>query len=143
MERSDYAGFWDRAFGDGVDGAITFAIAAGVKLAVDRSIQIETSVLTAEVGTTDLAVFAWFVWNLTYLVGKTGQSWGRRVADVKVVDGNGKPIGFWRALLRNLFAATISAPSLYVGFLWVAWDPAKQAWHDKVFGTYVVRTGAS
>ena len=50
--------------------------------------------------------------GFTYLVGKTGQSWGR--------------------------ATVISAPLLYLDFLWMIWDPDSQAWHDKVFRTYVV-----
>jgi len=29
---------------------------------------------------------------------------------------------------------------LLVGFLWVAWDENKQAVHDKLAGTYVVKT---
>lgn len=82
---------------------------------------------------------AWFFWNLTYLVGAKGQSWGRRVAGLTVVGGDGHPIGFWRALGRNLFAAFVSAPPLYLGFLWVIWDGQKQAWHDKVFRTYVIK----
>ena len=77
--------------------------------------------------------------ELTYLVGATGQSWGRRIAGIKVVDAEVKPIGFWRALGRNLLALYISAPLFSFGFLWVIWDGQKQAWHDKVFRTYVVR----
>lgn len=80
----------------------------------------------------------WFLFNMTYLVGKTGQSWGRRIWGIRVADRNGQPIGFIRALLRNLFAMYISAPVLYLGFLWILWDPYKQAWHDKVFRTFVL-----
>ena len=93
----------------------------------------------ASFGAAEVLLFVWFVWNLTYLVGSTGQSWGRKVAGLKVVDGQGEPIGFWRALGRNVFAMYISAPLLYLGFLWVIWDSQKQAWHDKVFRTFVVR----
>ncbi|RYY81863.1 MAG: RDD family protein, partial [Comamonadaceae bacterium] len=33
----------------------------------------------------------------------------------------------------------VSAIPLCIGFLWVAWDPRKQGWHDKLAGTVVVR----
>ncbi len=33
----------------------------------------------------------------------------------------------------------VSALPLYLGFLWVIWDPHKQAWHDKIFRTYVLK----
>jgi len=28
---------------------------------------------------------------------------------------------------------------LGLGFLWIVWDPERQAWHDRVAGTYVVK----
>lgn len=90
-------------------------------------------------GAADIFAWAWVLWNFTYLVGATGQSWGRKVVGLKVVSAEGGPIGFWRSLGRNLFAALISAPVLYLGFFWVIWDEQKQAWHDKVFRTYVLR----
>jgi hypothetical protein len=37
----------------------------------------------------------------------------------KVVESAGEPIGFIRALFRNLFAIFVSALPLYLGFLWV------------------------
>jgi uncharacterized RDD family membrane protein YckC len=30
-----------------------------------------------------------------------------------------------------------------IGFLWIAFDPGKQAWHDKIAGTAVVRVPKS
>jgi uncharacterized RDD family membrane protein YckC len=29
---------------------------------------------------------------------------------------------------------------LMIGFIWVAFDPRKQGWHDKLAGTVVVRS---
>jgi uncharacterized RDD family membrane protein YckC len=37
------------------------------------------------------------------------------------------------------FGYILSALPLFLGFLWAAWDPKKQTWHDKLAGTYVVR----
>ncbi len=113
------------------------AIGAGGGRADDG--QAETLDDEGPFGAADAVVWAWFLWNLTYLVGRSGQSWGRKVADLKVVNSDGAPIGFWRSLGRNLFAAFISAPLLYLGFLWVIWDAQKQAWHDKVFRAYMIR----
>jgi uncharacterized RDD family membrane protein YckC len=28
---------------------------------------------------------------------------------------------------------------LYLGFIWVAFDPRKQGWHDKIAGTVAIR----
>lgn len=92
----------------------------------------------AQFGAADAIAWTWFLWNLTYLVGRTGQSWGRKLIGLRVVGAEGLPIGFWRALGRNVFAGLISA-IFYLGFLWVIWDDKKQAWHDKVFRTFVIR----
>lgn len=138
----DLAGFWDRLFADLCDGVILTALALVVYFVVDRSILEHQGGFFDEKrspGVADIFAWAWVLWNFTYLVGATGQSWGRKVVGLKVVSTEGGPIGFWRAFGRNLFAALISAPIFYLGFLWVIWDGEKQAWHDKVFRTYVLR----
>ncbi len=84
-----------------------------------------------------VSIVAWFLWN-THLVGRTGQSWGGKLLGLKVVNQYGEPIGFWKALGRNVLAILISFPCA-PGWFWIPWDPKKQAWHDHAFGTYVVR----
>lgn len=135
-----YARFGDRLCADVTDGLIAFLMAVPAYFIGARwNLGLETEFLgELRYSPTDLVLVFWFLFNMTYLVGKTGQSWGRRVWGIKVVDGDGKPIGFIRALLRNLFAMYISAAIFYLGFLWILWDPHKQAWHDKVFRTFVM-----
>ncbi len=140
--RWEHAGFGDRLFGDVCDGVIALLIALPAYFLVDRlMLGQDAGYLDDEgpFGAADAVLWVFFFWNLTYLVGKTGQSWGRKVAGLKVVGREGGAIGFWRSLGRNLFAAFISAPLLYLGFLWVIWDSQRQAWHDKVFRSYVLR----
>lgn len=73
-------------------------------------------------------------------LARTGQTWGRKIAGVKVVrQDNGQPIGVGKAIGRQLFAVLISAQILYLGFLWMLWDDRKQTWHDKISGTIVIR----
>ena len=135
------AGVWDRWFGDFCDGLIGIAVAAVGYFLVDKALlHSERPFLDdTSFGAAEILLWVWFFWNLTYLVGASGQSWGRKLAGLKVVNAEGEAIGFWRALGRNLFAIYISAPLLYLGFLWVIWDTNKQAWHDKVFRTFVMR----
>ena len=74
-------------------------------------------------------------------LGRTGQTWGRRIVGNKVIRvDNGDVPGIGRALGRELFAWIISANILYLGYLWMIWDKDRQTWHDKVAGTIVVRT---
>ena len=67
-----------------------------------------------------------------------GTTVGGVVLCLKVVRQDGQPLNFLVALVRAL-AAAFSVLVLMLGFLWIAWDPDKQSWHDKIAGTAVVR----
>lgn len=73
-------------------------------------------------------------------LGRTGQTWGRKIAGVKVVSKEtGQPIGVGRALGRTLFEGVVSGNLCFLGYLWMLWDKDKQTWHDKIVGSVVVR----
>jgi len=67
-----------------------------------------------------------------------GTSIGGIVLGLKVVRTDGEPVSFIVALVRAL-AAGFSAFVLFLGFFWIAWDPEKQGWHDKIAGTVVLK----
>jgi uncharacterized RDD family membrane protein YckC len=67
-----------------------------------------------------------------------GTSIGGIVLGLKVVRMDGQPVTFAVALVRAL-AAAFSVIVLFLGFLWIAWDPDKQGWHDKIAGTVVLK----
>jgi uncharacterized RDD family membrane protein YckC len=74
------------------------------------------------------------------MLAKRGQTWGRRIANIKVVRvDNGEPPGWGRAFGRVLFAGFISGQCCYLGYLWMLWDKDKRTWHDMVAGTRVVK----
>lgn len=73
-------------------------------------------------------------------LGRTGQTWGRKIAGVKVVGStSGQPIGIGKAIGRQLFAGFISGQIFYLGYLWMIWDDKKQTWHDKIVDSIVVK----
>lgn len=68
---------------------------------------------------------------------------GKMVVSASVVDARtGEPVTFWQGLLRYL-GYFVSMLPLFLGILWVAFDPRKQGWHDKIAGTVVVRPAPS
>ncbi len=142
-----YAGFWVRVAADAVDGLIALAFALPLHYLFDRPVLGARSfmrpVTWADMGLTHAFLWWWFLFNMTYLVSRTGKSLGRRALGISVTDAaSGRPVGFLRTLARNLFAAFISA-IFYLGFLWIVWDRRKQAWHDKVFRTVVTYDAVS
>lgn len=74
--------------------------------------------------------------------GATGQSIGKRVLGIRVVDTRtGGPIGYGRGAVRWL-VAIVSAIPIFLGYFWMLWDGEKQMWHDKASTSYVVPVSA-
>jgi uncharacterized RDD family membrane protein YckC len=93
-------------------------------------------------GAIALGIIGYLIVAFIYIraLGRTGQTWGRKIVGIKVVGtATGQPIGFGRALGRMLFAGFISAQVCYLGYLWMLWDSKKQTWHDKVVSSSVVK----
>ncbi|MDE2665179.1 MAG: RDD family protein [Acidobacteriota bacterium] len=66
---------------------------------------------------------------------------GGIICGLRVVRTDGKPLAFTDALVRGL-ASILSAVAAGLGWLWILWDPERQAWHDKIARTVVVRVPA-
>jgi uncharacterized RDD family membrane protein YckC len=74
----------------------------------------------------------------TYFEGSSGQTPGKRVLGIWVLDARtAAPIGARRALGRYL-CSLLSALVFYLGYLWMLWDRDRQTWHDKLAGAVVV-----
>lgn len=137
-----FASFGDRFFADLMDCILALIVALPFWYLIDKLIfNINFWDLFDETsdkfGIANYIIIILFIYNMTYLVGKYGQSWGRRVFEIKVVDYSGNSIGFWRSLIRNILAISLSS-IFYLGFLWILWDKERQAWHDKIMKTYVI-----
>ena len=87
------------------------------------------------------AYVLWVVLGIAYelyFVGSTGQTPGRRVLHIRVVDRrNGRSIGYGRAAVR-IFGRWLSAIPLYLGYFWMLWDKESQCWQDKMANDVVI-----
>lgn len=63
---------------------------------------------------------------------------GGIICQLRLTRVDGAPLRFPDALVRGL-AAIFSLAALFIGALWILRDPERQAWHDKIAGTYVVK----
>jgi len=94
----------------------------------------------------DLANWAGLVLSLVYFTlghgGATGQTWGKKIAGIRVVHDSGAPLGYVRALMRWAVAIGLTIlliiPNL-IDVLWPLWDSKKQALRDKAVGSIVIR----
>jgi len=74
----------------------------------------------------------------TCFVAVTGQTPGKMVLGLKVVPVEDGIMTVGMAFLRWV-GYIVSSFFFYLGFVWIAFDPRKQGWHDKIAGTVVVR----
>ena len=83
-----------------------------------------------------LAAMGWQVYNRWIVAGRTGQSLGKRVLNIKLVaEATGQPIGALNAFLRDLVHILDSIA--YIGYLWPLWDDKRQTFADKLMKTVV------
>ncbi len=67
----------------------------------------------------------------------TGQTPGKMALGIKVIETDGSPVTWGKAILRYI-GYIISGVVLLLGFVWIAFDSKRQGWHDKIANTYVV-----
>ena len=79
----------------------------------------------------------WIIYHLA-LWSWHGATLGDLVLGLRLVRQDGGPLKFSVVLVRAL-ASCFSFIVLCLGFFWAGWDRGKQAWHDKIAGTIVVR----
>jgi uncharacterized RDD family membrane protein YckC len=71
---------------------------------------------------------------------RDGNTLGMKAFEIKVVRRTPEAkISFFRAGLRGTLGYYISGLVFGLGYLWAAIDRRKEAWHDKLFDTAVVR----
>lgn len=131
----EYAGFWIRFAAAFIDAIILSIPQLALQYAMADQI--------AEMG----AGFALFyiiiiVLNWIYYAGMESSSnqgtLGKMVVGIKVTNLEGEPISFVNATGRY-FAKIISAIILLIGYIMAAFTPKKQALHDKLAKTLVVK----
>ncbi len=86
-----------------------------------------------------------FLFALAYHVSfwtLKGTTLGGIICQLRLVRTDGAPVAFPDALIRGL-TGIFSLAVLGIGFLWILKDPDRQAWHDRVAGTYVVKVPRS
>ncbi len=148
------AEWWQRALAKLLDvvvvaipGFILFAIVALDE--IRDNLDAGDSSFEVSVGGRSLAgQFLWGVIGLLYfaLLNGRGQTLGKMVLGIKVVRAdNGAPPGTGKGFARHIiqflawFLSCLGMAFVLLDSLWPLWDKQRQALHDKVGGTLVVR----
>ena len=76
-----------------------------------------------------VTLLTWWAWQATP---------GKRLLGLRIVDATTGDRASMVQLLTRYLSYLISALPFGLGFLWIAIDPQRQGWHDKLAGTSVV-----
>jgi uncharacterized RDD family membrane protein YckC len=147
-----FGGFWRRAMAFFIDKLILLVISlltllVGI-LALSVGFPLQYRELFPE-GLAELTASFMVIYFLTgilinmlyftYFHGTTGQTPGKMIFGLQVIQSTGEKMALGIGFLRWV-GYIISAIFFYLGFFWIAFDGKKQGWHDKIAGTIVVRT---
>ncbi|HEY6276053.1 MAG TPA: RDD family protein [Streptosporangiaceae bacterium] len=85
-----------------------------------------------------VGALAWTIYNRWIVMGRTGQSLGKRVVGIKLVsEATGQPIGAGMCFVREL-CHIVDEIICFVGFLFPLWDAKAQTLADKIMTTVVI-----
>jgi uncharacterized RDD family membrane protein YckC len=133
---TQYGGFWIRSIALLADSAIVFMVSAALLAGA-----------VIALGPEDIVPIALAVWVLGILYWPVmhASAWqatvGKAMLGLKLARVNGGRISIVRSLAREI-SKIFSAMVLMVGYLMAGFTPRKQALHDLMASTYVMREGS-
>lgn len=127
-----YASWGQRFVGGLIDYGITAAIMGAVIGAA------AASGAYALIGLASLVNLFNVFYNICYLGGVKGQTFGKKVAGIKLIrEDSGQPVGYGLAFGRAILHIVDALP-IYIGFFAPLWDAKRQTFSDKIVNTLVV-----
>jgi len=126
------AGFWIRFLAILIDSVILFVINVIIAAILGSS-------NTGRSGIQTLLGLIYYVYFWSSNSPWPGQTVGNKLLNIRVVKTDGSDLSIVVALIRYV-GLVVSILVIFIGVIWAAFDPNKQGWHDKIAGTYVVKT---
>ena len=126
------AGFWIRVVAFIIDSVILYVVNLIVGLALNPS-------TTGRSGIQTILGIIYFTYLWSNSSPWPGQTVGDKLLSLRVIKTDGSDLSIVQAFVRYI-GLVISFLVIFIGVIWVAFDPNKQGWADKIAGTYVVKT---
>lgn len=136
---TNFAGFGRRLVATILDGIILSVVGTLVGSLIGVFVQAGGGNIGTGMTLSQIVSFVLGVFYIIVYQAKAGQTLGKKVMGVKVVDYQGKTPTMLTFFLREYIGKLVSAIILLIGFLMILWDGKKQGLHDKIASTYVVR----
>jgi len=126
------AGFWIRVLAFIIDSVILYVINLIVGVVLNPSTTGRSGIQTL----LGIIYFTYF-WSASSLW--PGQTVGDKLLNLRVIKTDSTDLTIVQAFIRYV-GLVVSILVIFIGVIWVAFDPNKQGWHDKIAGTYVIKT---
>jgi len=133
-----YVGFWMRAWATIIDTVLLIIIILPILLAAYGTAYFESKQVIQ--GPVDF-IISWVlppVAAILFWVYRSATP-GKMAISARIVDADTGQKPSTAQFIGRYFAYLVSIIPFGLGFIWVAFDARKQAWHDKLAGTLVVR----
>jgi uncharacterized RDD family membrane protein YckC len=141
---TQYAGFWIRVAANVLDGLILSAINTVIVLLSEGWL---VSHLPSGVGSVSRpapGIELGPVVAIGFIIGSWiafGATPGKMMCRLRIVDeASGRKPTPWQCIGRYVLAV-VGVACAGIGYLWIAIDPRRQGWHDKIVRTLVVHRG--
>lgn len=131
-----YASFGTRFLAVLIDGLILGAINFALGMVFGAALGQDSTANGLILNVVSIGISVGYV--VFYQAAK-GQTVGKKVMGIKVVDAQGKTPSAMTFFLREIVGKFISGLTLGIGYLMMLWDVRKQALHDKIASTFVVK----
>jgi len=134
----EYVGFWARTGAALIDTVILLVLMLPALISIYGWVYLASEKLLH--GPADF-VISWVLPAIAVVIFwiKKQATPGKMLIAARIVDAQtGADMSTRQAIIRYL-AYFVSIIPLCLGLIWVAFDPRKQGWHDKIAGTVVVR----
>jgi uncharacterized RDD family membrane protein YckC len=152
MTNERYGGFWRRLGAFIIDKTFVCSLSFNISLLALFAVGLGNDIMTLlqsppeelsrQIGAVALlCLFLSLLIDMTYFTwfhGVNGQTPGKMLLRLRVIQASGEPVTPGTAFLRWA-ACLISGLVFWLGFFWIALDSRKQGWHDKIAMTFVVR----
>lgn len=142
----EYGGFWRRVAASLIDGVVFFvlvllvggAIGTGIGLALaGQGVDAERIAEVAGTVAQPIATIGAWLYEALFTCSSWQATPGKKLMGIFVTGLDGERIGFGRATGRY-FAKTLSALTLGIGYLMVAFTERRRGLHDFLAGTLVI-----
>jgi uncharacterized RDD family membrane protein YckC len=140
VESKEYVGFWARFLASLVDSMLVLVILVPLLLAIYGREYLDPERTTLFAGPADilLNLVAPAIAIVLFWIHRKATP-GKMLIRAEVVDAQTGAALTVRQSIGRYLGYYVSILPLCLGLLWVAFDPRKQGWHDKLAGTVVVR----